>query len=139
MKEGWHVDSNKSSNQKKVQKFMVARVVICVYTTQTMHLYIQTLIKDTLKTLWYLTQSSQPSTGFPFLNSLTFIFKQPKRSLVLREALATCKSWWLLPISYVAVFAQVKIFSPVLKLVDIDNSHTKELLNYAASVEGIVG
>lgn len=31
------------------------------------------------------------------------------------------------------------MFSPVLELVDIDNSHTKELLNYAASVEGIVG
>lgn len=87
-----------------------------------------------------MSQSSQPSTGFPFLNTLTFIFNQEfpgsERSPSNLQKLVYYQSNAYI---YIAVFAQVKMFSPVLELVDIYNSHTKELLNYAASVEGIVG
>lgn len=53
-----------------VQKFMVARVVICVHTTQTVHLYTDTVERHSENT--DICQSSQPSTGFPLLNSLLY-------------------------------------------------------------------
>lgn len=88
-----------------------------------------------------MSQSSQRSTGFPFLNTLTFIFNQefPGSERSPSNLQKAGDYYQSNAYSYIAVFAQVKMFSPVLELVDIYNSHTKELLNYAASVEGIVG
>lgn len=40
---------------QKVQKFMVARVVICVHTTQTMHLYTDTDQRHSENTVIFVT------------------------------------------------------------------------------------
>lgn len=115
---------------------MVARVVICVHTTQTMHLY-----TDTDQRHWYLSQSSQPLLGSLSLTHwLSYSNQEFPGSERSPSNLQKAGDYYQSnAYSYIAVFAQVKMFSPVLELVDIYNSHTKELLNYAASVEGIVG
>lgn len=73
-----------------VQKFMVARVVICVHTTQTVHFYTDTVERHSENTDICHSLVSHLLGSL----SLTHFYIQIKSSLnVLREALATCKSW----------------------------------------------